>query len=296
MSLPLQFFHCQHNEFYKTVRSNGTFFTSAYIKYLLNPDDNQKPINVATQIQQHFIELKALFQNILVDQIKFESSDIYKVEVNENQLFSIIQRSLDDYIKAIRYFNTDYTSCMTFIAGDDVALPNLRQLIIQKECWNLESVELPNDIYKKYKYFYYYSSSSLCEKGSKLSVEDTESRKYGPVDDGFYIFQFERDFLDCLEINLSKYGMASRFDYGLNSVNEVYTKETLELFTQFRMANLRPYINENNGRGIMALYNLILHNLNSNFSDTENHRLIFLHCCELAIATITKAWDGVFIF
>ena len=180
------------------------------------------------------------------------------------------------------------------------------QLIVPKEFWNFDAVELPNDIYKGYKYIYY---SSLYDekviKESTKNAEETqnddsnepkETSKYGPVKGCDNKFQFEVDFIDCLKINLSKYGMESSFDLDLMSVNEEYTKETFELFTQFRMANLRPYMDENNGRGLMILYSIILHNLNSNFSNSRNNRLLFLHCCELAIATITKAYKGVFIY
>ena len=296
MPLPLQFFHCQPTEYYQKIRSNGTFFTSAYIKYLLNPCDNLKPINIANQIQRNFKELKELFQNVLIEQVKFEKDDINRVRVDKDQLFIIIQRSLEDYIEAINYFHTNYTSQMTFITGDDFTFPNMNKLIVPKEFWNFQRVELPNDIYKRYKFIYYYSSSSIIKHVLKHSTKDTEYHKYGPVEVGFYKFQFEVDFIDCLKANLSKYGMLSRFDLGLMSANEVYTKETLEKFTVFRMGNLRPYMDENNGNGIMALYSIILHNLNSNFSDSEENRRTFLYCCESAISTITKAWKGIFIY
>ena len=194
------------------------------------------------------------------------------------------------------------------MTGDDFTFPNMKKLIVPKEFWNFEAVELPNDIYTGYKYFYNYSTSLFGDKVLKQSTENAEktqndgskepkeTSKYGPIKGYDYKFQFMVDFIDCLKIQLSKYGMESSFDLGLMSVNEEYTKETLELFTQFRMGNLRQYMDENNGRGIMILYSIILHNLNSNFSNSRNNRLLFLHCCELAIATITKAWKGVFIY
>ena len=102
------------------------------------------------------------------------------------------------------------------------------------------------------------------------------------------------NFYDCLEENLSKYGLSSKLNHGLSRpIPYTFTNETEEIFTDFYHSHLLRYAKVNNGNAIIKLFNLMKHNLESNFSDSEEHQKIFLNCCESSVETITKAWKDI---
>ena len=315
MSLPIQFIHCRNGSVYPNISSHGCFFPSAFIQCLLNPQDEfVDPHKFANQIQIYFKQLESLFKDTLLSQIKVEKNDFEKLQCiyQDRKLFALIKRSIEDYEEIIRYFQTNYTSEETFITGNSLSLPDLKKLMTPKTNWCLNKYELPSSIYENLKYFDYDVSINTHEikdtqndpeEANKEELNDEENKqidpsisKFGPQPDEDNRLMFEMNFYDCLEENLSKYGLSSKLNCGfLRPIPNRLNNETERIFTSFYRHNLLRYMDVYNSSGVRMLFNLMKHNLESNFSDTPEHQQTFLYCCESSIQTITKAWKNITI-
>ena len=158
ISLPIQFIHCKNKHYFPFTSSHGTFFTSAIIQCLLNPQNEfLEPSQLAHQIQTNFTQLVSLFKDILISQIKIEEKDFPRLlsGYGDHGMFTSIKRSLEDYEEILQYFQTNYKSEETFITGTDLSLPNMRKLTVPKNYWCLNEYKLPLFIYKGLKFFDY---------------------------------------------------------------------------------------------------------------------------------------------
>ena len=103
------------------------------------------------------------------------------------------------------------------------------------------------------------------------------------------------NYFQCVEDNLSKYDLDSKFSDIIKWKRPFeFKEETERIFSNFEGV-INKYCDALNARAIQKLFNLIKYNLENNFSDTTGNpseQDIYLQCCELALCTLTKVWKG----
>ena len=311
MSLPIQYFHCRPRGLYPTISSRGTFYSSILIHCLLNPTaDSHNPLKFAQEMQQSFQDMRSLYKNILVKQVKLEDSDIESINCNFTEIESneIIERSKEDCKEIEKYFQVDYTKETTLFAQPGFVLPNFKDLIVPKKYWCVDERHITSDIFANLKYYQYNVSArkhktketeeeNQTETEENPLLNDPDYIKYGPRPDVCDIIAFHLNFYKCLEDNLSKFNLSSKLDVNLSSkMPPQFKKETKIIFNNFRLLYINQYKDALNSKVIKRLYKLIKYNLECNFSDSSgspSERDIFLHCCNLSLRTLTKVWKDV---
>ena len=172
VSLPIHYIHCYPYKHNSIISSRGTFFTSTIIHFLLNPNKElTNPCNFALQINKNFQQLKTLFKDILISQVKIGKKDIQRLQLipkpksnyklSEEEINDIVEQSKRDLEEIDRYFNIHYANENTFIYGEGLELPNFKELILPHQYWSFEERKLLKCIYENHKYYHY--DISICK-------------------------------------------------------------------------------------------------------------------------------------
>ena len=296
--------HCREVPFDPSIGSPGTFFTSTIIHCLLNPrPEFTDAYQFAQGMQESFLNLKDLYREILLNQVKIDEEDkkVLKEKHLETKLPSIIDESLNDYRDVEKFFEIDLRSEQTFLPQPDLLLPSFIELIVPKENWCFAKRKLPSFIFTNHKYYQYDTSISTHasneqpkEDNKEEKIErDPEVSKYGPRPDECNTFIFKINFFDCLKEKLSEYGLSSKLKWGLQYPDH-FKQETKSKFDLFRRQHIEKYRDPRNSRAIKHLYRALKYNLESTFTETKDQNTLF-ECVDEALNIVTEAWKGVFI-
>ena len=301
MSLPFQYLETSS----RIISSRGTFYSSILIHCLLNPKpDLNNPFQFAHEIQNRFQQIKRLYKDTFLSQIKIDESDkeqLKSIHKTEEKINEILSESYHDYEETEKYFEVDYRNETTFLTQSGLELPSFFKLIVPKQYWCIEELHLTPDIFSNLKYYQF--DVSILKHRNKQSDEnhtteeenDKDYIKYGPTRGVEDVTAFYLNYFQCVEDNLSKYDLDSKFSDIIKwKIPFEFKEEKERIFSNFEGV-INKYCDALNARAIQKLFNLIKYNLENNFSDTTGNpseQDIYLQCCELALCTLTKVWKG----